>query len=51
MVHFANRLSFDLLAEGVETEAERATLLELGVTRAQGYLFGRPVPVSEMRRR
>jgi PAS domain S-box-containing protein len=45
MVHFATRLGFSLLAEGVETQAERATLLELGVTRAQGYLFGRPAAV------
>jgi EAL domain-containing protein (putative c-di-GMP-specific phosphodiesterase class I) len=48
MVHFAGRLQFDLLAEGVETEAERATLLALGVSRAQGYLFGRPSPAADL---
>jgi PAS domain S-box-containing protein len=42
MVHFASGLDFELVAEGIEEEAERATLLELGVRRAQGYLFGRP---------
>ena len=42
MVHFARRMAVTLLAEGVETDAERATLLRLGVTRAQGYLFGKP---------
>ena len=31
------------MVEGVETEAERAALAELGVARAQGFLFSRPV--------
>jgi EAL domain-containing protein (putative c-di-GMP-specific phosphodiesterase class I) len=35
-----------LIAEAVETEAERACLLDLGVTLGQGYLFGRPAPVA-----
>jgi EAL domain-containing protein (putative c-di-GMP-specific phosphodiesterase class I) len=30
----------------VELEEERATLITLGVTAAQGYLFGRPAPCS-----
>jgi EAL domain-containing protein (putative c-di-GMP-specific phosphodiesterase class I) len=42
MVHFAARGPFRLIAEGVETEAEREALLALGVTYGQGYLFGRP---------
>lgn len=33
------------VAEGVESEATLARLAELGVDRAQGYLFGKPVPV------
>jgi EAL domain-containing protein (putative c-di-GMP-specific phosphodiesterase class I) len=41
MVHFAARRPFRLIAEGVETEAERKALLALGVTHGQGYLFGR----------
>ncbi len=43
--HFARRTGFTLIAEGVESTAERATLLELGVPLAQGYLFGRPAAV------
>jgi diguanylate cyclase (GGDEF)-like protein/PAS domain S-box-containing protein len=35
-----------IVAEGVETEGEAATLLDLGYTTAQGYLFGRPTPIQ-----
>ncbi|MBA3331893.1 MAG: EAL domain-containing protein [Actinobacteria bacterium] len=31
-----------ILAEGIETEAHRATALALGATLGQGWLFGRP---------
>lgn len=44
---FAARLDVTLVAEGVEREAEWATLLGLDLRRAQGYLFGRPTPVDE----
>ena len=48
LTEFATRLGVGLVAEGVELEAERQTLLDLGVRRAQGYLFGRPLPVAEV---
>lgn len=35
-----------VVAEGVEVEEERSVLLSLGVTAAQGYLFGRPQSCS-----
>ena len=41
----------DMLAEGVETEAEAATLLDLGYTAAQGFLFVAPMPIEELRAR
>jgi diguanylate cyclase (GGDEF)-like protein len=47
MVRVANTLNLKVTAEGVETEAQRQTLLELGVDTLQGYLLGRPVPASE----
>ena len=40
----AHGLGVDLVAEGVETEEQRALLAEAGCRHAQGYLFGRPVP-------
>ena len=43
--HFAASTSCRLIAEGIETEAERATLHTLGVELGQGFLLGRPTPV------
>ncbi|NDP38186.1 MAG: EAL domain-containing protein [Rhodoferax sp.] len=39
-------LNLQVIAEGVETAAQRDALLELGCTHFQGYLFGRPAPVT-----
>ena len=36
-----------VVAVGVETEIERETLLDLGCTMGQGFLFGQAVPASE----
>ena len=38
----AARIDLDIVAEGVETRAQQAALRNLGVTLAQGYLYGRP---------
>jgi len=43
--HFATRSGCEVVAEGIEEEAERQTLRELGVTFGQGYLLGRPEPL------
>jgi diguanylate cyclase (GGDEF)-like protein len=43
----ARRLSMNVVVEGIETEAQRMAVQLLGAQRAQGYLFGRPEPVSE----
>jgi EAL domain-containing protein (putative c-di-GMP-specific phosphodiesterase class I) len=42
MVHFAHDAGFTLIAEGIETEADLATLRTLGVEMGQGFLLGRP---------
>lgn len=49
MCHFASITNIHLVAEGVETDAEAATLLSLGVRFGQGYLFGRPEPAPNLR--
>jgi len=42
LVHFGRVARARVLVEGVETKAELATVVQLGVTLAQGYLLGRP---------
>lgn len=48
LIHFAADTGSKLVAEGVETAAEAATLIELGVERAQGYFLGRPMTLQMM---
>jgi EAL domain-containing protein (putative c-di-GMP-specific phosphodiesterase class I) len=40
-------LGLEVVAEGVETRAQRDILVQKGCRRFQGYLFSRPVPVEE----
>jgi EAL domain-containing protein (putative c-di-GMP-specific phosphodiesterase class I) len=42
IVTLAHELSMKVISEGVETEAERTALRELGSDLLQGYLIGRP---------
>jgi EAL domain-containing protein (putative c-di-GMP-specific phosphodiesterase class I) len=42
MLYFADRTDCRLIAEGIETEAELATLAAIGVPLGQGFLLGRP---------
>lgn len=44
MVSLCEELKILVVAEGVETPAERDTLVELGCDLFQGYLFARPAP-------
>jgi EAL domain-containing protein (putative c-di-GMP-specific phosphodiesterase class I) len=46
MVLFSQGTEMTLLAEGVETTSELATLDSLGVSCAQGYLFSRPAALD-----
>lgn len=47
MVGMARNLGMDVLAEGVETEAQHQALLRLGCPTYQGYLFARPLPLAQ----
>jgi diguanylate cyclase (GGDEF)-like protein len=49
LVIMARGLGLGLVAEGIETRAEADTLAELGCAAAQGYLFARPMPQTELR--
>ncbi|MCR6699998.1 MAG: EAL domain-containing protein [Dokdonella sp.] len=45
IVSFAGETGTALVAEGIETAAERDTLAALGVRYGQGFLLSRPAPV------
>lgn len=42
-VTFAEKIGCEIIAEGIEEEAELALLTTIGVHYGQGYLFGKPV--------
>jgi len=48
ILSLAEALDLDTVAEGIEHEAQRNTLLELGCKTGQGYLFGKAMPVAEV---
>jgi diguanylate cyclase (GGDEF)-like protein/PAS domain S-box-containing protein len=48
ILSLADALGLDTVAEGIEVEAQRDTLLRLGCRTGQGYAFGRPMPLSEL---
>jgi diguanylate cyclase (GGDEF)-like protein/PAS domain S-box-containing protein len=43
----SDSLGLHVIAEGVETEAQRTFLLDHGCVAYQGFLFGRPMPVEQ----
>jgi diguanylate cyclase (GGDEF)-like protein/PAS domain S-box-containing protein len=47
IIAMSEALGLDVIAEGVETEAQREFLSLRGCQAYQGYLFGRPVPLAE----
>jgi len=46
-VALARHLGVELTAEGVETQEQHLLLLDLGVQRGQGYLYGPPQTLSQ----
>jgi diguanylate cyclase (GGDEF)-like protein len=46
LVNMSKELNFKIIGEGIETPAQAELLAAAGVTRVQGYYYGRPKPVS-----
>jgi EAL domain-containing protein (putative c-di-GMP-specific phosphodiesterase class I)/GGDEF domain-containing protein len=43
---FADKMDSRIIAEGIEREGERQTLVDLGIDYGQGYLLARPAPLD-----
>ncbi len=48
IIDMAHRLNLDVIAEGVETSSQKDFLHHHHCDQLQGYLYGRPVPASEL---
>lgn len=48
LVFYAGETGSCVVAEGIETPSELATLKRLGVHRGQGYLLGKPGPIAAL---
>ena len=47
IVRMARDLSLAVVTEGIETEAQRALLVEIGCDYGQGFLLARPMPADQ----
>jgi EAL domain-containing protein (putative c-di-GMP-specific phosphodiesterase class I) len=48
VIDLSRALGFTCIAEGVESESQRAVLDELGCEHSQGYLFARPACPTDL---
>jgi EAL domain-containing protein (putative c-di-GMP-specific phosphodiesterase class I) len=47
IVGLANTFELDVIAEGIETQADLDYLVQIGCCEGQGFLFGKPLSVEE----
>ena len=47
IIALASALNMQVIAEGIETQAEHDALLAMGSALGQGYLLGRPAPLAQ----
>jgi len=48
IIDLGKTLHVEILAEGVETQAQMDILIALGCEKFQGYLHGKPMPMQEL---
>lgn len=48
IISLAKTMKFKVIAEGVETESQEATLIEKGCHEIQGYLYAKPMTAVDM---
>lgn len=46
-MNLGQSLGLSVIAEGVETQAQRDFLADQGCHAFQGYLFGQPLPIAQ----
>ncbi len=47
IISMSDAMGLSVIAEGVETQAQRDFLEQHGCHQFQGYLFGKPLPLDE----
>lgn len=47
LINMLRELKIDMIVEGIETEAQKKFFVDNGCTRAQGFLFYKPMPLDE----
>lgn len=48
VIKLAHALGLEVVAEGVETEAQQRILIRMGCDQLQGYLFAKPMPPDQL---
>ena len=48
IIALGHSLNFQIIAEGVETDAQRAYLRATGCDQMQGYLYSKPLPAAAL---
>lgn len=48
VIKLAHALGLEVVAEGVETEAQQRILIRMGCDQLQGYLFAKPMPADKL---
>ncbi len=49
IIDLSQTMGLSVIAEGVETEIQRVLLASLGCYAYQGFLFGRPLPIEQLK--